>query len=294
MAAPIRPRRSVLYMPGSNPRALEKARALPADGLIFDLEDAVAPDAKAAARDLVLAALAQGGYGGREILLRVNGLATAWGRDDLAMAARSGAQGVLLPKVESAAMVRDAEAILAEAGAPEDQAIWCMMETPRGILAAAEIAGATPRLGGLVMGTSDLAKDLHAAHTRMRLPMLVSLGTCLLAAHAYDLAILDGVHLDLEDEEGFAESCRQGLELGFDGKTLIHPRTIAAANRIFAPSEAELAWAEKTIAAFADARARGAGVALLDGRLVEQLHVDMAERTLALARRIAVLERDAG
>jgi len=293
MSAEIRPRRSVLYMPGSNPRALEKARSLPADGLIFDLEDAVAPDAKTAARDLVLDALGQGGYGEREILLRVNGLATAWGRDDLAAAARSGAHGVLLPKVESAAMVRAAEAILVENGAPADQAIWCMMETPRGILRAEEIAGSTPRLGGLVMGTSDLAKDLHAAHTAMRLPMLVSLGQCLLAARAYDLAILDGVHLDLDDEEGFGAACRQGQELGFDGKTLIHPKTIAAANQIFAPSDAELAWAEKIIAAFDKARSEGAGVVVVDGKLVEQLHVDAARRTVTLAGQIAALERGA-
>jgi len=289
MTATIRPRRSVLYMPGSNPRALDKARSLPADGLIFDLEDAVAPDAKEAARTLVLDALGQGGYGEREILLRVNGPATAWGRDDLAAAARSGAHGVLLPKVESAAQVEEAAAILAAAGAPDDQAIWCMMETPRGILHAAEIAGSSPRLGGLVMGTSDLAKDLHAAHTQMRLPMLVSLGQCLLAARAYDLAILDGVHLDLDDEEGFTESCRQGLELGFDGKTLIHPKTIDIANRIFAPADAELAWANKIIAAFGEARASGAGVVVVDGKLVEQLHVEMAERTVALARQITAL-----
>jgi len=291
MTASIRPRRSVLYMPGSNPRALEKARTLPADGLIFDLEDAVAPDAKETARTLILDALAQGGYGRREILLRVNGTATAWGRDDLVAAARSGADGVLLPKVESAGQVREAEAILKEAGAPDDQAIWCMMETPRGILRAGEIAGSTPRLGGLVMGTSDLAKDLHAAHTRMRLPMLVSLGQCLLAARAYGLAILDGVHLDLEDAEGFEDSCRQGLELGFDGKTLIHPKTIDAANRVFAPSEAELAQAAKIVEAFQEARAAGAGVVVVGGKLVEQLHVDMAERTMALARQIEALGR---
>ncbi len=291
MTASIRPRRSVLYMPGSNPRALEKARTLPADGLIFDLEDAVAPDAKSEARTLILDALAQGGYGGREILLRVNGTATAWGRDDLAAAARSGADGVLLPKVESAEQVREAEAILKNSGAPDDQAIWCMMETPMGVLRAAEIAGSSPRLGGLVMGTSDLAKDLHAAHTRMRLPMLVSLGQCLLAARAYGLAILDGVHLDLEDAEGFEESCRQGLELGFDGKTLIHPKTIDAANRIFAPSEAELAQAAKIVEAFQEARAAGAGVVVVGGKLVEQLHVDMAERTMALARQIEALGR---
>jgi len=291
MTAPVRPRRSVLYMPGSNPRALDKARTLPADGLIFDLEDAVAPDSKEAARTLVLAALEQGGYGGREILLRVNGPSTAWAKDDLIAAARSGAHGVLLPKVESAAQVGEAEAILKNSGAPDSQAIWCMMETPKGILRAEEIAGSSSRLGGLVMGTSDLAKDLHAAHTRMRLPMLVSLGQCLLAARAYDLAILDGVHLDLDDEEGFADSCRQGLELGFDGKTLIHPKTIDAANRIFAPAETELAWAGKIIAAFKEARAKGAGVVVVDGKLVEQLHVDMAERTVALAARITALEK---
>ncbi len=291
MTAPIRPRRSVLYMPGSNPRALEKARSLPADGLIFDLEDAVAPDAKVAARTLVLDALGQGGYGQREILLRVNGPASAWGRDDLVAAARSGAHGVLLPKVESAAQVKEAESLLKAAGAPDDQAIWCMMETPKGVLRAAEIAGSSPRLGGLVMGTSDLAKDLHAAHTRMRLPMLVSLGQCLLAARAYGLAILDGVHLDLDDEAGFAESCRQGVELGFDGKTLIHPKTIETANRVFAPAEAELAWAHKIIAAFAEARAKGAGVVVVDGKLVEQLHVEMAERTVALADQIGVLNQ---
>jgi len=292
MTASIRPRRSVLYMPGSNPRALEKARTLPADGLIFDLEDAVAPDAKTTARGLILDALAQGGYGGREILLRVNGPATDWGRDDLIAAARSGAHGVLLPKVESALQVREAEAVLKEAGAPDDQAIWCMMETPKGILRAEEIAGSTPRLGGLVMGTSDLAKDLHASHTRMRLPMLVSLGQCLLAARAYGLAILDGVHLDLDDAEGFEESCRQGLELGFDGKTLIHPKTIDAANRVFAPSEAELARAAKIVEAFRAARAAGAGVVVVDGKLVEQLHVDMAERTIALANQIKALADD--
>jgi citrate lyase subunit beta/citryl-CoA lyase len=278
-------------MPGSNPRALEKARSLPADGLIFDLEDAVAPDAKVAARTLVLDALGQGGYGQREILLRVNGPASAWGRDDLVAAARSGAHGVLLPKVESAAQVKEAESLLKAAGAPDDQAIWCMMETPKGVLRAAEIAGSSPRLGGLVMGTSDLAKDLHAAHTRMRLPMLVSLGQCLLAARAYGLAILDGVHLDLDDEAGFAESCRQGVELGFDGKTLIHPKTIETANRVFAPAEAELAWAHKIIAAFAEARAKGAGVVVVDGKLVEQLHVEMAERTVALADQIGVLNQ---
>ena len=278
----IRPRRSVLYMPGSNPRALEKARTLAADGLIFDLEDAVAPDAKEAARSSVLDALKQGGYGEREILIRINGLNTPWGKEDLLAAAQSGAHGVLLPKVESAATVQEAATFLTRA----DQAIWCMMETPKGILRAEEIAGSSPRLGGLVLGTSDLANDLHAAHTAMRLPMLVSLGQCLLAARAYDLAILDGVHLDLDDAEGFRQSCLQGRELGFDGKTLIHPKTIDTANDIFAPSPAELAWAQKIIAAFESHKIEGTGVTVVEGKLVEQLHVDAARRMVALAERI--------
>jgi citrate lyase subunit beta/citryl-CoA lyase len=276
-----RPRRSVLYMPGSNPRALEKARTLAADGLIFDLEDAVAPDAKTLAREQVIAALKQGGYGKREILVRVNGPNTPWGEEDLQAAAGSGADGVLLPKVESAAQVKAAEAVLG--GMP----IWCMMETPFGILRAEEICGASKTLAGLVMGTSDLAKDLHAAHTKMRLPMLVSLGHCLLAARAYGLAILDGVYLDLDDDAGFAESCRQGVELGFDGKTLIHPKTIDAANQAFKPSDAELAWSRKIIQGYNAAKAQGAGVVVVDGKLVEQLHVDNAERLVALAAMIA-------
>jgi len=280
----FRPRRSVLYMPGSNPRALEKARTLAADGLIFDLEDAVAPDAKELARTQVVDAIKQGGYGKREILVRVNGLNTPWGEADLKAAAGSGADGVLLPKVESADQVKAAGALAG--GMP----IWCMMETPFGILRAEEICGASKSVAGLVMGTSDLAKDLHAAHTRMRLPMLVSLGHCLLVARAYGVAILDGVYLDLEDEEGFAESCRQGVELGFDGKTLIHPKTIAAANHAFAPSEAELAWSRKIIEGHRQATEKGAGVVVVDGKLVEQLHVDNAERLVALAAMIAESE----
>ena len=286
MATTARPRRSVLYMPGSNPRALEKAKTLGADGLIFDLEDAVAPDAKEEARRQVVAAVTGGGYGRREILIRSNGLNTPWGQADLAAAAVSGAHAVLLPKVESADMVRQAESILAAAGAPDDLAIWCMMETPRGILRAEEIAAASPRLGGFVMGTSDLAKDLHCAHTRERLPMLTSLGLCLLAARAQGLAILDGVHLDLNDDEGFDYACRQGLEMGFDGKTLIHPKTIEAANRVFAPSEAEVAWSRRIIAAHAEAEAAGKGVVALEGRLIENLHVVNARRLVALAEQI--------
>jgi citrate lyase subunit beta/citryl-CoA lyase len=275
-------------MPGSNTRALEKGRAIPADGLILDLEDAVAPDAKAQARDQIRDALKAGGYSGREIVVRVNGLATPWGLDDLAQAGRFGADAILLPKVESAGMVREAEAALDTHGAPAGLPIWCMIETPLGVLNAREIASA-PRVACLVMGTSDLAKDLGAAHTRERLPMLTALGLCVLAARAAGIAILDGVHLDLADDEGLAFSCRQGRELGFDGKTLIHPKTVDVANTIFAPSEAELAWANKIIAAHAAAEKAGQGVVVVDGRLVENLHVEAAQRQVALAAAIAAL-----
>jgi citrate lyase subunit beta/citryl-CoA lyase len=291
MPPTVRPRRSVLYMPGSNARALDKGRGLACDGLILDLEDAVAPEAKDQARDLVVRALAAGGYGSRELVVRVNALNTPWGHADLAAAARAGAHAVLLPKVESADAVRQAEAALAAAGAPADLAIWCMMETPRGLLAAAEIAAASPRLACLVMGTSDLAKDLHAQHTPDRLPLLTGLGLCLLAARANGLAALDGVHLDLDDDAGFASACRQGRALGFDGKTLIHPKTIAAANAAFAPSEAELAFARKVIAAHAAAESAGKGVVVVDGKLVEALHVQNARRLVALAEAIAAMER---
>ena len=283
----IRPRRSMLYMPGSNARALEKGKTLPADALILDLEDAVAPDAKVAAREQVTEAVRAGGYGHRELLVRVNGLATPWGYDDLVAAATSGADAVLLPKVDSADMVRQVEAVLDAAGAPADLAIWCMMETPRGILHAEEIACASPRLGGLVMGTSDLAKALHAAHTALRLPLVTSLGLCLLAARAAGVAIMDGVYLDLSDDEGFAASCKQGAELGFDGKTLIHPKTLAAANEAFAPSDDEVAFSRKIIAAHAEAEAAGKGVVVVDGKLIENLHVENAKRLVALAEAIA-------
>ncbi len=283
----VRPRRSVLYMPGSNPRALEKAKTLSADALILDLEDAVAPDAKAQARDQVTAAVAGGGYGRRELVIRINGLDTDWGRDDLAAAAKAGPDAILVPKVESAAALAEVEAAMAAAGAPETTRIWCMMETPLGILHAEEIAGAGGRLDCLVMGTSDLAKDLHAAHTPMRLPMLTSLGTCLLAARAFGLTILDGVYLDLKDAEGFRAACAQGLELGFDGKTLIHPNQLDPCNQVFAPSEAEVTQARKIIAAFAEAEAQGKGVVMVDGRLIENLHVEGAKRLVALAEAIA-------
>jgi citrate lyase subunit beta/citryl-CoA lyase len=270
-------------MPGANTRALEKARTLPADGLIFDLEDAVAPDAKLAARENVLKALAEGGYGKREILLRINALDTPWGQADAAAAAKSKADAILIPKVESAAHVQQVEAIMDQAGAPESMAIWCMMETPKGMLHAEQIAQSSRRLAGFVMGTSDLAKDLRCAHTPLRLPMITSLGLCLLAARAYGLAILDGVYLNLDDDEGFAAACQQGKELGFDGKTLIHPKTIAKTNEVFAPSEADVAWARKIIAAHAEAEAQGKGVVLVDGKLIENLHVVAAKRQVQLA-----------
>ncbi|WP_242341441.1 MULTISPECIES: HpcH/HpaI aldolase/citrate lyase family protein [Anaeromyxobacter] len=283
----VRPRRSVLYVPGANARAIEKARTLDADALILDLEDAVAPAAKREARARVVEALAAGGFGHRELAVRVNGLATPWGADDLAALARAGADAVVLPKVESAAEVHAAEAALAAAGAPGSLAVWCMIETPRGVLAAAEVARASPRLACLVAGTSDLVKDLGARHTPGRLEVLTSLGLLLLAARAAGLAALDGVHLDLADDAGLEASCRQGRDLGFDGKTLIHPKTIAAANRAFAPGGAELEEARRVIAAHAAAEAAGQGVVVVDGRLVEALHVAAARRLVALAEAIA-------
>ncbi len=286
MSTHHRPRRSVLYMPGANARALEKSRTLPADGLIFDLEDAVAPDAKLTARKQIIDAVEAGGYGKREIFIRTNGLNTPWGYDDLVAAAKAGPDAVLLPKVESAEMVRQAESVLLAHGAPPNMAIWCMMETPRGMLHAEEIADASPRLGGLVMGTSDLAKDLQAQHTAMRLPLITSLGLCLLAARAARIGILDGVYLDLNDHEGFVDSCRQGAELGFDGKTLIHPKQLAGANEVFAPSEDELRLSRRIIDAYAQAEAEGKGVVVVDGKLIERLHVDHAERVVALAEAI--------
>jgi citrate lyase subunit beta/citryl-CoA lyase len=290
MSNPVRPRRSVLYMPGSNARALDKARTLPADGYILDLEDAVAPDAKIVARQQICEAVKAGGYGQRELAIRVNSLASPWGHDDIAAAATCGGHAILIPKVESADTVRQVENIMNAAGAPDDMAIWCMMETPRGMLEAPAIAAASPRLACLVMGTSDLAKDLNCTHTRERLPMLTSLGLCLLAARANGLAILDGVYLDLNDDAGFEYSCQQGVEFGFDGKTLIHPKTVAATNRIFAPSETAVAWSRKIIAAHAEAVAQGKGVVVVDGKLIENLHVESARRLVKLAEAIAAME----
>ena len=291
MPAVFRPRRSLLYMPASNPRALDKARGLPADGLIIDLEDAVAAEAKEGARAIVAAALAAGGYGARELVLRVNPLDTPWGHADLAAAATMPIDAVLLPKVESAERVRLTVSLLDALGAPESLAIWCMVETPRGVLEAREIAAASPRLAAFVLGTSDLTKDLHALTTRDRLPLITSLGLVVLAARAHGLSVLDGVHLDLEDEDGFVASCRQGRELGFDGRTLIHPKQIAAANLAYAPSREEIEWSRRVMAAYAEAIAAGRAVALVDGKLIEALHVENARRLVALAEEI---ERLAG
>ncbi|KAF0117095.1 MAG: citrate lyase subunit beta / citryl-CoA lyase [Rhodospirillaceae bacterium] len=291
MVATVRPRRSILYMPGSNTRALEKAKTLTSDGFILDLEDAVAPNAKAEARGHVVAAACSGLYGRREVLIRVNALNTPWGYEDLAAAAKSGCDGVLLPKVQSADHVRLCEQVLEANGAPRTLALWCMMETPFGMLHADEIANATPRLGGMVMGTSDLTKDLQAAHTRERLPMITSLSLCILAARAHGLAIVDGVHLDLDDDEGFVLSCRQGRELGFDGKTLIHPKTIILANQTFGPSPQEVTFSRRIIDAFTQAEHEGKGVVVVDGKLVENLHMANARRLVQLADAIEALEQ---
>jgi citrate lyase subunit beta/citryl-CoA lyase len=282
-----RPRRSMLYMPASNARVLEKAKGLAADALIFDLEDAVAPEAKAAARAAAAAAAQSKSYGRREILIRANALASVWAADDLAAIARSGADGVVLPKINSADDLRRADALLRGAGAPDELKLWAMMETPRGILAADAIAGATPRLAGLLMGTADLAKDLHCAHPADRAPMLYALQRCILAARAHGLGVLDGVHVELDDEAGFAGACQQGRELGFDGKTLIHPKQIAVANAAFSPSPDEVARAQAIVAAHAGAAAKGDAVTLLDGRLIEVLHVEEAKRLLAQAKLIS-------
>lgn len=289
MPATARPRRSILYMPGSNDRAMEKGRSLAADGLVLDLEDAVAPDAKAGARQQITAALDQGGYGLREILVRTNSLDGPWGADDLKAVAAMKCDGVLLPKVESAKMVIDAIAHLDAAGGRKDLAVWCMMETPLGILHAEEIAFAHPRVAGFVLGTSDLAKDLRAHHTPDRLPFMASLELCILAARAAGLAVLDGVHLDLDDDEGFRNACRQGRELGMDGKTLIHPKTIAAANEVFSPSDEEISWSKRIITAHGEAEKAGKGVLLVDGKLVENLHVEAAKRLVAMADAIAAM-----
>lgn len=290
MTANARPRRSMLYMPGANTRALDKGRSIPADAIILDLEDAVSPDAKDQARQNVVDATNEGGYGKRELLLRTNGLSTPWGYNDIVAAAKAKVDAVLIPKVDSADMVLQVQAILEANGAPDDLKIWCMIETPRGVLNADEIAGSTPRLGGFVMGTNDLAKELHCAHTPLRLPMLTALSQCLLAARANGIAILDGVYMDLNDADGFRESCQQGKEFGFDGKTLIHPKQVEPCNEVFAPSDEEIEHAKRVIAAFDEALAQGKGVATLDGKLIENLHVAMAHELVKSAALIKEME----
>ena len=287
---PIRPRRSALFMPGSNARAIEKARALPCDVVILDLEDAVAPDAKADARARVLASLAAGGFGHRERVVRVNGLDTPWGHADLVAAATSGAEAVLVPKVESGDMVRRVATVLADAGAPDALALWVMVETPRAMLDVRDVASAHPRLGALVMGTSDLAKDLHARQSRGREALVTGLGLSLLAARAHGLLALDGVHADIADAEGLEAACRQGAILGFDGKTLVHPSQIDAANRAFGPEPGEVDRARRIIAAHAAAMAAGRGVTMVDGRMIEALHDAEARRLVATADAIAAAE----
>ncbi len=284
---PILPRRSVLYMPGANERALEKAKTLPADALILDLEDAVAPDAKADARDRVCAAVRSGEYGSKEVTIRVNGLDTPWHADDIAAAAAAGPAGVVVPKVNSADDVHAIVDGLVKGGAPDHTRIWAMVETPVAMLDAVAIAGASDRLAVLVMGTNDLAKELHAEHVPGRQPLLTGLGLCLLAARATGKVILDGVYNDITDAAGFEAECLQGRQLGFDGKTLIHPSQIEPANAVWAPTAEAIDDARELIATFDDAIAGGKGVVTHKGRMIENLHVDNARRVLAVADAIA-------
>ena len=278
----VTPRRSLLYMPGSNARALEKARGLDADVLILDLEDAVAPGQKELARQQVLSAVREGGYGHRELVVRVNGFDTPWGRADLEAFAHQPISALCLPKVDSAAEVYAVVQVLQQAEAPPELKLWTMAETPRGILNIDDVAGADPRMDAIVLGTSDLAKDLRVPHTADRLGLLASLSASVLAARAHGIDVFDGVHLDLEDDEGLARACQQGVELGFDGKTLIHPRQIAATNEAFSPSAEAVSRAERIREAWKQAEAEGKGVVLVDGKLVESLHVEEAMRVLAI------------
>ena len=294
MPEPARPYRSVLYIPGSKPRALDKARGLAADAIIFDLEDAVAPDEKTNARATLSAALREGGYTPRARIVRINGAETDWHADDLAAALDMAGDidAILVPKVEQAGQIAAlAERLDATPGAAH-VALWAMMETPRGILAAAEIAGA-PRMGGFVMGTNDLAKDLGTRFRADRLPLQWALQSCVLAARAAGIVCIDGVYNAFKDEEGLAAECAQGRDLGMDGKTVIHPAQIAIANAAFAPTEEEIDLARRQIAAWEEAVANGQGVAVLDGRIVENLHVATARATLARAEAIATLEMEA-
>ena len=290
MSDAARPRRSVLYMPGAKARALEKARGLPADSLILDLEDAVGPTEKEAARDLVAQTLKEGGFGLREVTVRVNGLDTEWGEADIMAIAGLGPDAIVVPKVSSPADLHAVEALMDKAGAPASTRIWAMMETPLGILNAREIAAATPRLGCFVMGTNDLVKELGALHTEGRAEVMTSLGWCLLAARAYGLAILDGVYNGYKDEDANRAACRAGREMGFDGKTLIHPLQLEIANEEFGPSEADIELAKRQVAAFEETRAKGEAVAVVDGKIVENLHVETAKKLIAQAEAIAKMQ----
>ena len=287
-----RPRRSVLYIPGSNASALAKARGLPADGLIFDLEDSVSPNTKAEARRQVVAAVTGGGYGRRETVIRVNRLSTPWGQDDLDAVAQTGADACLLPKIESPDEVHETLRQLDAAGAPPSLSVWIMAETPRGILGLDAIAAATSRLDVIIVGTADLAKALRTDFGGDRQGLLASLSACVLAGRAHGLDILDGVHLQLDDTAGFTAACEEGRRLGFDGKTLIHPRQIATANQVFGISDSELSRAEVILAAWEAAERSGQGVTVVHGRLVEQLHVDEARRVVALRTAITDLDGD--
>lgn len=282
MSSLHRPLRSVLYIPGSRARALEKARQLPADAIIFDLEDAVAPDEKSTARTVLAEALAAGGYGTRLKIVRINGLETPWGREDALAAVKMGADAVLLPKVDRAS---DLDALADITG---DTPLWAMMETPAGMLAAAEIA-AHPLCQGMVMGTNDLAKDMGTRFRSDRLPLMAGLGLSLLAAKAHGVAIIDGVYNAFKDTDGLAAECAQGRDMGFDGKTLIHPAQLETANAAFSPTEDEVDLARRQIAAYDEAIAAGQAVAVVDGRIVENLHVATARETLAKMDAIAAL-----
>ena len=285
-----RPRRSVLYMPSSNERALEKAKTLPVDALILDLEDAVAPDAKDQARENACAAARSGAYGRRELTIRVNGIGTQWHEADLAAACAAGPDGVVVPKVGSAEEVRRLVAAMESAGAPDHTQLWAMVETPLAMLHCEEIAAASERLTVLVMGTNDLAKELHAEHVPGRHPLLTGLGLCLLAARATGAVILDGVFNDVKDATGFEAECVQGRQMGFDGKTLIHPGQVEVCNTVFAPSREQVEEAQGILQAW-EAGA-GSGVVTHKGRMIEALHVDTARRVLSTHDAIVALEAD--
>jgi citrate lyase subunit beta/citryl-CoA lyase len=287
----IRPRRSVLYMPGSNARAIEKARTLPADGVILDLEDAVAPEAKEQARQQVVDAVKAGGFGGREVFIRVNGLDTPWHADDLAAAARVGPDAILIPKVSSPDGLELIGRRLLDMHTDTKTRVWAMIETPLAIFnilsIAAEARDSEARLSCFVLGTNDLAKDTRARLVPGRAPMLAWLSTCVAAARIHGIDILDGVYNDIADADGFAAECRQGVEFGFDGKTLIHPTQIEPCNAAFSPSPDEVAWARRMIAAFDLPENKAKGVVSIDGRMIERLHADMARRTVAIAEAIS-------